>query len=285
MYRKMDSVLVKRARDAFISQTYIDENYERYNYLSRPIMENLNSDYESFENILKNNVKNIFYLPKDESTGIDSVYTHDTLKITDKGAVYFQMGKALRRKEPRAARSYLESVGIPTLGELSGSATMEGGDVIWVNDRTVAIGLGYRTNAEGIRQFTEITKETVDRVITVPLPNGDGEDRVLHLQSLISIIDKDLVVMYSRYVPVFFRQYIKGEGFDIIEVSEEEYETMGTNVLALSPRKCVILKGNRKVVRDIENHGGEVFEYDGQDLSVKGEGGPTCLTAPLHRSS
>lgn len=284
MYDRLDSVLIKRSDDAFIDQEYTDTNYQRYNYISRPIFEKLHSDYETFESILKSNVKNIYYLPKDSEVGIDSVYAHDTLKVTDKGVIYFQMGKELRRKEPEASRRYLESVGVPTLGVLGGKATMEGGDVVWVDHNTVAIGLGYRTNSEGIRQFTEITKGTVKSVITVPLPHGDGEERVLHLQSLISIIDKDLVVIYSRYVPAFFRQELKERGFNMIEVDDEEYLTMGTNVLALSPKKCVMLKGNKRVKKGIEEYGGEVFEYDGDDLSVKGEGGATCMTAPILRS-
>lgn len=284
MYRTLDAVLIKRAEDAYISQEYIDENFQRYNYLSRPILENLNADYETFENILRQNVRNVYYLPENPESGIDSVYTHDTLKVTDKGAVYFQMGKELRRKEPECTKRYLESIGVPTLGTLKGSGTMEGGDVVWVNDRTVAIGQSYRTNTEGIRQFTDITKNVVDEVITVPLPHGDGEERVLHLQSLISIISNDLVVMYSRYVPVFFRNYLKERGFTIIEVSDNEYDTMGTNVLSLSPKKCVMLRGNKGVKKDVEAFGIEVFEYSGDDLSVKGEGGATCMTAPLYRT-
>jgi arginine deiminase len=285
MYQKLDSVLIKRPEDAFISQEYIDQNYIKFNYVGRPIFENLKKDFETFEKILKEHVKNIYYLPKDPSSGIDSVYAHDTLKMTVKGAVYFQMGKILRRNEPMAARKYLESIGIPTLGIIQGQGTMEGGDVVWVDNETVAVGLGYRTNAEGIRQFKEITKEVVKEVISVQLPHADGKERVLHLQSLISIIDKDLVVMYSRYVPAIFREYLIDRGFNIIEVSDEEYNTMGTNVLALSPRKCVMLKGNRNVKKNIEEFGGEVFEYQGLDLSMKGEGGPTCMTAPILRHS
>lgn len=283
MYDKLETVLIKKAEDAFISQKYIDENYKKYNYVGRPILKNLKKDYESFERILRNNVKNIYYLPKDTSAGIDSVYAHDTLKATEKGVIYFQMGKALRRNEPALARKYLESIGVPTLGAITGTGTMEGGDVVWVDPETVAIGLGYRTNAEAIRQFWEITKGIVREVITVPLPHAEGKERVLHLQSLISIIAKDLVVMYSRYLPAFFREYLIERGFSIIEVSDEEYLTMGTNVLALSPGKCVMLRGNKNVKKSIEDHGGEVFEYDGMDLSMKGEGGPTCLTAPLLR--
>ncbi|MEM4058854.1 MAG: arginine deiminase family protein [Thermoplasmata archaeon] len=283
MYSKLETVLIKKAEDAFISQKYIDENYKKYNYVGRPIMKNLKRDYESFESILRDHVKNIYYLPKDPASGIDSVYTHDTLKVTEKGAIYFQMGKVLRRNEPALARKYLESIGVPTLGSITGTGTMEGGDVVWVDPKTVAIGLGYRTNAEAIRQFEKITKGIVREVITVQLPHADGKERVLHLQSLISIIDRDLVVMYSRYLSAFLREYLIERGFNIIEVSDDEYLTMGTNVLALSPRKCVMLKGNKNVKKSIEEYGGEVFEYDGMDLSMKGEGGPTCMTAPLFR--
>jgi N-dimethylarginine dimethylaminohydrolase len=284
MYDKLESILIKSPEDAFLNQKHIDENYEKFNYLGRPIYENVLSDFASFEAILKENVRNIYYLPKDSTVGIDSIYAHDPLEVTEKGAIYFQMGKDLRKSEPEATRKYLESIGIPTFERLKGSGTMEGGDLLWVDKKTVAIGLSDRTNEEGIRQFRDIMGEMVDEVIPVPLPYDlSGKKKVMHLSGAIHIVAKDVAVIYPRYMPAKFRSYLKERGFNFIEVSEAEKKTKGTNVLSLSPKKCMMVRGNKGVKSGIEEHGIEVLEFNGADLNIKGDGGPTCLTAVLLR--
>ena len=233
--------------------------------------------------ILKEHVENIYYLPQDDRVGIDSIYTHDPLKVTKKGAIYFPMGKELRSKEYLATEEYLKSIGIPTLGYIKSPGKMEGGDIVWLDERTVAIGEGYRTNAEGIRQFKELVKDIVDEVIVVPLPHADGPDACLHLMSIISMVDKDLAVVYSKYMPVFFRELLMERGIKLIDVNDEEYDNLGSNVLALAPRVCVLLDGNPKVKEDLIANGCTVYTYEGNEISYKGTGGPTCLTHPITR--
>lgn len=283
MIGKLNAVLIKTPENAFRSQEYLDRESEAYGYLGCPDLDKVKEEYKVFEEILKQNVENIYYLPFREDAGMDSIYTHDTVKITKKGAIYFPMGKKLRQGEPPATRSYLESIGIPTLGAIGGEGKMEGGDVVWMDDRTVAIGRGYRTNDEGIRQFKEIAGDLIDEIITVPMPHGEGEDACLHLMSIISMVDKDLAVVYSKYMPVFFREYLLQKGIRLIEVPDDEYDYLGSNVLALGDRKCVVLQGNPKTKTALMEAGAVVFEYPGRDLSYFGTGGPTCLTCPLQR--
>lgn len=279
----METILIKHPKDAFVSQENLDKVYEDYNYIGCPNYEKVLSEYEAFEDIIKNNVKNVLYLPFDEGAGIDSIYTHDTVKITKKGAIYFPMGKKLRRGERDATRSYLESIGVPTLGIIESPCKIEGGDVVWLDEKTVAIGRGYRTNDEGIKRFRELTQDIVDEIIVVPMPHGDGEGACLHLMSIISMVDKDLAVVYSKYMPVTFREYLINRGIELIETPDNEYDYLGTNVLALAPRKCVVLKGNPIVKERLIKAGAEVFEYEGYELSYRGTGGPTCLTCPIYR--
>ncbi|MTI67741.1 MAG: amidinotransferase [Firmicutes bacterium] len=283
MVKPIKSILLKHPRNVFISQENLNKSYEKYNYVKCPDYKKVLKEYESFEKIIKDNVENVFYLPKDNNTGLDSIYTHDTAKITKKGAIYFNMGKPLRRGEPNTTRKYLESLGIPTLGFIQGDGRMEGGDVVWLDEKTVAIGRGYRTNYEGIRQFKELVKDFIDEIIVVPLPHAEGKDECLHLMSLISMVDKDLAVVYSRYMPVFFREYLQKRGIKLLEVNEKEYEYLGSNVLALAPRKCLLIKGNPNIKEKLTKFKVKVYEYEGYDLSYLGTGGPTCLTMPLHR--
>ena len=160
---------------------------------------------------------------------------------------------------------------------------MEGGDVLWIDEKTVAIGRGYRTNDEGIRQFKELTKDMIDEYIIVPMPHGEGEDACLHLMSIISFVDRDKAVVYSKFMPVFFREYLIEKGITLIEASDSEYDYLGTNLLALEPGKVILIKGCPEVEQKLKELGVEVMTYEGKELSYRGTGGPTCLTCPLTR--
>ncbi|MDO4582083.1 MAG: arginine deiminase family protein [Bacillota bacterium] len=283
MVGKIDSILIKRPEQAFISQQHLDGQWRAYNYLGCPDYERTVREHAAFEEILKSHVKHIYALPADSGVGLDSIYTHDPLKITVRGAIYFPMGKQLRSGERIASEKYLLELGIPTLGHILPPGKMEGGDVLWINEKTVAIGQGYRTNAEGIRQFTELTRDFIDEYIIVPMPHGDGEDCCLHLMSVISFVDTDKAVVYSKFMPVFFRQYLLEHGYTLIECDDDEYERLGSNVLCLAPGVCVMMAGNPKMEARLRAAGIELFTYEGEEVSYRGTGGPTCLTCPLLR--
>lgn len=283
MVGKIQSILLKRPQQAFISQEHLNETWEAFHYFGCPDYQKTLEEYAVFENIIKENVENVYYLPQDDRTGLDSIYTHDPLKITKKGAIYFPMGKELRSREYLATQQYLEQLGIPTLGVIQAPGKMEGGDVLWIDEKTVAIGLGYRTNEEGIRQFKELTKDVVDEYIIVPMPHGDGQDCCLHLMSIISFVDTDKAVVYSKYMPVFFREYLLARGIQLIECGDEEYDYLGSNLLALAPGKCVMIQGCPEIQKKVEDAGVTVYTYEGKEMSYRGTGGPTCLTCPLTR--
>jgi N-dimethylarginine dimethylaminohydrolase len=171
----------------------------------------------------------------------------------------------------------------PIAGRIVKPGLLEGGDLIWLDSRTVAVGSGRRTNAEGIRQLRTILGDSVDELLPVRLPDWRGPQDVMHLMSLVSPIDVDLAVVYSRLLPGSFRDELLGRGYQLVEVPDEEFETMGTNVLALGPRLCVMLKGNPRTRAALERAGAAVHEYEGREISLKGGGGPTCLTRPLGR--
>lgn len=283
MVGKIESILIKRPEQAFISQENLNQTWEAFRYFGCPDYQKVLEEYAVFEQIIKDNVENVYYLPQDDRTGLDSIYTHDPLKITKKGAIYFPMGKELRSREYMATQAYLESIGIPTLGHITAPGKMEGGDVLWIDERTVAIGRGYRTNDEGIRQFKELTKGLVDEYVIVPMPHGDGVDCCLHLMSIISFVDTDKAVVYSKYMPVFFREYLLEKGIQLIECNDKEYDYLGSNLLALAPGKCVLIGGCPDIQKKVEDAGVTVYTYEGKEMSYRGTGGPTCLTCPLCR--
>jgi N-dimethylarginine dimethylaminohydrolase len=154
---------------------------------------------------------------------------------------------------------------------------------VWLDHRTLAVGRGYRTNDDGVAQLRALLADSIDDLIVVPLPHWRGPADVFHLMSLVSPVDDDLAVVYSPLMPVTFRELLLDRGIVLVEVPDAEFESMGANVLALAPRRCLMLAGNPITRSRLERAGAHVTEYEGNDISVKGGGGPTCLTRPLRR--
>lgn len=282
---QIKSLLLKHPKDAFMSQEYIQSQWKELNYLASPDYGKALKEYNNFVEYLKKSIPEIYYLPQNDKTGLDSIYVHDPVIITNKGAILCNMGKEKRRAEPQAAGEFLIKMGIPILGVITGEGRLEGGDVVWIDARTLAVGLGYRTNEEGIRQLKELSRGIVDEFIVVPLPHWKGPGDVLHLMSLISPVDHDLAVVYSRLLPVPFREWLLRRSIRLLDVPDSEFETMACNILAVSPRKCIMISGNPQTKQILEDKGIEVWEYGGEEISMKGAGGPTCLTRPLLRES
>lgn len=281
---RIQSILIKHPKDAFISRENVDAQWKELNYSGRPDYDRALEEYESFVDLLKREVSEIHYLPKSDKTGLDSIYARDALLVTNKGAILGNMGKKLREGEPSASGEYLSQIGIPILGAVAGEGTLEGGDVIWLDERVLAVGLGYRMNEAGIQQLKELTSDLVDEFVVVPLPHWRGPEHVRHLMTLISPIDYDLALVYPRLLPVPFRQRLLSRRIKLVEVPDSEFETMACNVLAVAPRRCIMLAGNPRTKRMLEAEGIEVWDYVGEEISWKGAGGPTCLTRPLLRT-
>jgi len=283
MYAPLKHVIVKHPKDAFRSQEHLSDEWKTFNYLSEPNYNEALREYAEFTSILEKYVEKIDYLPESEEVGLDSLYAHDPVKFTPKGAMILKSGKKLRQSEAAVYQTFLQEKGIPIIGELTGDAVADGGDIVWLDDRTLVVGRGYRTNDEAIRQLKDMTADIVDEFIVVQLSHDLGEAECLHLMSFISMVDKDLAVVHSRLMPVFFRQLLIERGIQLVEVPKDEYDALGCNVLALAPRVCMLPNGNPMTKQQLLDAGATVYEYKGNEITVKGTGGPTCLTCPVVR--
>lgn len=280
--RRMRRVLLKHARHAFANPERVEDQWEALNYLGRPEYEAACGESDAFAEILGGLGVDVEWMPA-QDTGMDSLYVRDASVVTDRGVILCNMGKATRRPEPAAQRGVFEALGIPILGAIQGEGRLEGGDVTWLGDSTLAVGRGYRTNDEGIAQLTELLGPDVE-VVVVPLPHWRGPADVFHLMSVISPLAADLALVYSPLLPVPFRQMLVERGIVLVEVPEQEFDSMGCNVLAVAPRVAVAMEGNPETRRRMEAAGVEVHRYSGVEISAKGCGGPTCLTRPLERA-
>jgi len=274
--------VVKSPRSAVRDQADLTTEWQALGYLAEPDLQQAAAEHDGFVTLLEAAGVELLHLPAAPGAGPDSVYTHDPFVMTPAGAVLCRMGKAARAEEPHVVGRVLAAAGVPIAGRIEGDGQLEGGDVVWLDSATIAVGEGYRTNRSGIDQLAGVLRGAAT-VMPVPLPHWNGPGDCLHLMSLVSPIDRDLVVAYPRLLPVPFVQELDRRGITILDVPEREFASLGVNVLALAPRHCLMLEGNPVTRRRMESAGVTVQTFPGTDIAIKGCGGPTCLVGPVAR--
>lgn len=279
MVGHLQAVLVRRPDDAFGNA-----DPEQWHYAAPINLDTALQEHDAFVQTLQSHGCEVVYHDVPLHNHADAIFVHDPVIVGDQGAILLSMGKERRRGEEKAMRQTLERAGIPIHYALSGNARAEGGDLLWIDEKTLAVGLGFRTNQAGLEQLVEAFVGTGVEIVPVHLPYFQGPDACLHLMSFISIVDHDVAVIYEPLMPVPFWQLLKARGFRFAHVPDKEWETMGPNVLALSPGQCVMLRNNPITQANLEGLGCVVTTYKGDEISLKAEGGATCLTRPLLRA-
>jgi dimethylargininase len=241
----------------------------------------LAAEHKAFAGALSEFGAEIVYAQEPLPGALDAIYAYDPALVADAGAILLRPGKELRRGEPAALGRDLERAGVPIAARLEAPALAEGGDTLWLDERTLLVGLGYRTNDAGAEALRRALPDV--EVLTFDLPHHRGPTEVLHLLSFVSPLDSDLALVYPPLAPTRLLQLLAERGVRTVEVPAEEYDSLGCNVLALGPRVALALDGNPQTRRRMEAAGVDVRVYKGEELSLKGDGGPTCLTRPLLR--
>ena len=283
MVDPIKKILLNHPKNAFFNQNKINSEFKELNFFDAPDYNESLNEYEAFIDILKFHDIELYFLDKNNTNTIDSIYAHDPFIISNDGAIICNMGKKNRISEIENVKIFLKNNEIPILGEISAPGKLEGGDIVWIDKYNIAIGIGYRSNIEGAKQLGEILSGCVKNIIPVPLPHWNGPNDCLHLMSNLSPIDSNLFLVFSKLLPVQFIQYLKENKIELIEVPFNEYETMACNVLAIAPREVIMLEGNPITKKLLENENVIVHTYKGSEISLKGAGGPTCLTKPFLR--
>lgn len=276
MVASLRKVLVRRPDRAFGGA-----DPARWHYAGRPDLTEALREHDQLVKILQDFGAEVLFHEETLPDHADAIFVHDPVLVSDQGAVLLKMGKELRRGEEAAIGRSLEKAGVPIHYQVHGDAVCEGGDLLWLEEDTLAVGLGYRTNPQGLRQLGEALPGVT--LIPFQLPYYLGPSACLHLMSTVSIVAEDLAVVYRPLTSVVFLQELEQRGFRMIDVPEEEFAGMGPNVLALEPRNCVMLEGNPVTSQRLEAAGCSVTTYRGDHISLMAEGGATCLTRPILR--
>lgn len=257
------------------------ERWREYGWREQPDPDGIAREHEAFREQLEAAGTEVV-VAEPLGGNPDAVYVYDPAIVSDRGAVLLRPGKEGRRGEVDAMAEELRAAGVEIAARLEAPALAEGGDTLWLDERTLLVGIGYRTNMAGAEALAHALPEV--KVMTFDLPHHHGPGEVLHLMSLLSPLDADLALVYLPLMPTRLVELLHEREIQVVEVPDEEFDSMGCNVLALAPRVALALDGNPETRRRMEAAGVEVRTYRGQELSLKGDGGPTCLTRPLVRA-
>ena len=254
-------------------------SWQRLGWRAAPDLDELEREHEAFRALLAGAGAEVL-VARGEPGNLDSLYVYDPALIAPGGAILLRSGKEERLGEPEALLPSLEAAGLPILGRLEAPATADGGDTVWLDGRTLLVGRSYRTNDAGIETLRRLLPEA--EVLAFDLPHVHGRAEVLHLRSLLNPISPELAVAFLPLLPARLVDLLAERGVRLVEVPEEEFATMGPNVLGLDGgRRALALAGNDVTRQRLQEAGVEVLVYKGDEISRKGDGGPTCLTLPL----
>jgi dimethylargininase len=275
-------VLVKRPTETAADAA----RWREFGYLHAPDAARLRAEHDAFVALVAASGAEVIYADDlvPVPTGLlDAVFVYDPAIVTDAGAIIAQPGKPLRRGEEEAMRRAFNELDVPILGTVGGDATMDGGDTLWLRHDTLCVGLSYRTNEAAIVQLRDLLAPLGVTVIALPLPHWHGPAECLHLMSLISPVADDLAVVYPPLMPIPLVRLLEERGIRWVAVPDAEFPTLGCNVLAVAPRDLIMAAGNPVTSAALRAAGCRVREYQGAEISLNREGGPTCLTRPILR--
>jgi N-dimethylarginine dimethylaminohydrolase len=260
------------------------EQWKAYGWHTEPDPQAAADEHAGFVEALKTQVPDVVIGAAPVPGDPDAVYAYDPTLVTEAGVIPLRPGKEGRRDEPAVVTAELERAGLTILPALEAPATAEGGDMFFLDDHTLLAGLSYRTNEAAIKQLRPRLAEQGVEIITFDLSHFHGPAECLHLMSFISPLDADLAVVYLPMMPVRLVHLLEARGIGMVEVPEEEFLSLGPNVLALGPRRAITVDANPITRSRMEAAGVDVLTYPGNHICLNGDGGPTCLTRPLARA-
>jgi N-dimethylarginine dimethylaminohydrolase len=205
------------------------------------------------------------------------VFTRDSSAIGPNGAVIAQPAQWWRRGEYVPVIRFHQEAGIPIRAMIT-AGSLEGGDVMIIEPGTVLIGAGEtRTQEVAARQLAEWFREDGWEARVQPIP-----ERYVHIDVLVAILAEKLAAVCTEVLPAAAVEWLRGKGFDLIEITEEQAFTLGVNAISLGSERVISGAGAAELNAAMRARGLEVVEVD-LSMFTLGGGGPHCLSQALRR--
>ena len=231
--------------------------------------------YEAFKKALILEGINVWEISPSEKYTYQ-VFTRDTGVVTNHGAIIANLKFDLRKGEEKVVVKELKNRGIAVSEPFEDPAVLEGGDFLFLDNKNVLLGIGDRTNTDALAALKALQPAINFHPVFLPKD-------FLHLDVVLNIVSQNIALAYAPACPAPILSLLESCGFGIIDVSNEEQETMATNALAIGNNKVIAAACNKQTNEKMKKEGLEVIEIEMSEL-LKGGGGPRCMTLPVHRS-
>ena len=207
------------------------------------------------------------------------MFCADLFVMTPQGAILARPASTVRAGEERQVARRLADIGVPILKTLTGNATFEGADLMWIDESMAMISRGPRTNASAIEQIRSLLGEIGTELVAVDIPFG-----TMHFMGMFRIADRDLAICWPRRTPHHCVQVLRERGYEVAfpPFDDDQASHRGINFVTLGPRRILMVGDLPQVQSYYESLGIECLTAPTDELG-KAAGNVGCLTGVLAR--
>lgn len=244
-------------------------------------IERAQSQHEEMARVYRELGVEVHYIDPAATPTPNLMFCADLFVMSPQGAILARPAGQVRAGEERWLARRLADLGVPILKTLTGDATFEGADLIWLDKKTAMVGRGHRTNQEAITQITTVLREIGCETLAVDLPYG-----TMHFMGMLRIADRNLAICWPRRTPLATVRALMDRGYEVVcppcEDDAQSYRAM--NFVTLGPRKIMMVAGLPRFEPFFEDLGIECVKVRTDELS-KAAGNIGCLTGVLSRET
>jgi len=237
------------------------------------------AEHDQMVQIYRDHDVAVHYVETNQTMPPNQLFCADLAVMTPEGAILARPASTMRAGEERWVARTLGNLGIPVLKQLTGRATFEGADLMWLDPKTVVIGRGLRTNQEAIDQISNVLAEVSIKTYPFDLPYG-----TMHLMGMLRMAAEKLAFVWPRRAPHMLVSVMREHGYDVkpLPDTDEAAHNKAFNFVVLGPRKILMAAGNPKSRAFYESIGIECFLTPMDELK-KASGAIGCMTLVLQR--
>ncbi|MCD6359241.1 MAG: amidinotransferase [Armatimonadetes bacterium] len=247
--------------------------------LDIPDTELASTQYDAIAEAYTANGAKVHYVDPPAVPTPNQMFVADLMFMTPEGAILARPASTVRAGEERWVARRLAELGIPILACIRGKGVFEGADAAWINENTVMVATGHRTNHEALRQLTALFNEMNVELVHVGLPYGS-----MHLMDTLRIVDKDLALCWPGRVPYDAVAELRDRGFSVYFIPDlaEATQGMPLNFVTLAPRRILMPGGNPVTEAFYRELGIDYTTVTINEL-IKAAGAIGCLSGILER--
>ncbi|MFB6125533.1 MAG: dimethylarginine dimethylaminohydrolase family protein [Halanaeroarchaeum sp.] len=276
---RLERVLVHEPGPEF--KTVVDPDV--WNWDGLPRQERAADEHAALVEILEEHDVTVHRLETAGENLAESLFVRDVAFAIEGGVVVGQMVEETRHGEERRVSERVVELGMPIYHTVHGPGGFEAGNMVWIDEETVAVGRSRTTNAEGIRQVRTVLDTYDVEMVEVPIFGSTQSTGQTHLALVFSMVAADLALIYPQAVPDEFVDLLHDRGIDTLEVPMREQRNRATSTVVIEPGTVLLPAGNPQTAAALREVCSTVYELSIREIAKTG-GGLKGLVLPLERA-